>query len=123
MIFRHEFFINIKQIKEYFKNNEEARKYFLDDSDEELEEVFYIFKENLPILDIYQIARNYIINEFYSLDSNIVLALIKDKHINVTSALEKVTSAEPTIASSRAVPKLVLVTVPHVPEFSPVAIS
>jgi hypothetical protein len=43
--------------------------------------------------------------------------------VSVTVPLEKVTSAEPTIASSRAVPKFTFVTLPHVPEFSPVAMS
>lgn len=50
----------------------------------------------------------------------VAFELVKDK---VTSALAKVTSAEPTIASSRAVPKFVLVVVPQVPDCSPVPIS
>jgi hypothetical protein len=41
----------------------------------------------------------------------------------VTLALAKVTLAEPTIASSKAVPKLVLVVSPQVPDCSPVGIS
>ena len=43
--------------------------------------------------------------------------------VKVTVLLAKVTSAEPVIASSIAVPKLVFVIVPQVPEFSPVPIS
>ena len=39
------------------------------------------------------------------------------------SELENVTSAEPTIDSSRAVPKFVFVIDPHVVAFSPVVIS
>jgi hypothetical protein len=43
--------------------------------------------------------------------------------VSVTLALAKVTSAEPTIASSMAVPKLTFVVVPHVADCSPVVIS
>jgi hypothetical protein len=43
--------------------------------------------------------------------------------VSVTLALAKVTSVEPAIASSIAVPRLRLVTVPHVVAFSPVAIN
>jgi len=43
--------------------------------------------------------------------------------VRVTSALAKVTLADPTMASSKAVPKFVLVVVPHVPDWSPVVIS
>jgi hypothetical protein len=43
--------------------------------------------------------------------------------VRVTSALEKVTSAEPVIASSIAVPKLVFVVAPQVPDWSPVPMS
>jgi hypothetical protein len=43
--------------------------------------------------------------------------------VRVTLPLAKVTSAEPTIASSSAVPRLIFVTLPHVVLFSPVAIS
>ena len=43
--------------------------------------------------------------------------------VSVTVALAKVTSAEPTMASSRAVPKLVLVVEPQEPVCSPVPIS
>jgi hypothetical protein len=43
--------------------------------------------------------------------------------VSVTLPLEKVTSAEPTIASSIAVPRLTFVTSPHVVEFSPVVIN
>jgi hypothetical protein len=49
-------------------------------------------------------------------------ALVLDRD-SVTLALAKVTSAEPTIASSKAVPKLMFVTSPHVVEFSPVVIN
>jgi hypothetical protein len=43
--------------------------------------------------------------------------------VKVTFALAKVTSAEPVIASSRAVPRLIFVVDPHVPDCSPVVIS
>jgi hypothetical protein len=43
--------------------------------------------------------------------------------VSVTFALAKVTSAEPVIASSRAVPRLMFVVDPHVPDCSPVVIS
>jgi hypothetical protein len=43
--------------------------------------------------------------------------------VRVTSALENETSAEPVIASSKAVPKFVLVVAPQVPTCSPVPIS
>ena len=43
--------------------------------------------------------------------------------VSVTLALAKVTLAEPTTASSKAVPRLTFVTLPHVARFSPVAIS
>jgi hypothetical protein len=43
--------------------------------------------------------------------------------VRVTSALEKVTSAEPVIASSMAVPKLTFVVAPHVADCSPVVMS
>ena len=42
---------------------------------------------------------------------------------NQTSALENGTSADPVIASPNAVPKFVLVVVPHVPDCSPVPMS
>jgi len=48
--------------------------------------------------------------------------LVFDKEI-VTSPLENATLAEPVIASSTAVPKLVFVVVPQVPDCSPVATS
>lgn len=48
--------------------------------------------------------------------------LVSNK-VSVTSALAKVTSAEPVIASSMAVPKLTFVVVPHVPDCSPLVIS
>jgi hypothetical protein len=41
--------------------------------------------------------------------------------VRVTSALENVTVAEPVIASSKAVPRFVLVVEPHVPTCSPVS--
>jgi hypothetical protein len=44
-------------------------------------------------------------------------------NVRVTVALAKVTSADPTIASSIAVPRLTLVTLPHVVVFSPVVIN
>lgn len=50
----------------------------------------------------------------------VLLVLTK---VSVTLALAKVTSAEPVIASSSAVPKLIFVVVPHVPDCSPVVIS
>ena len=40
--------------------------------------------------------------------------------VSVTSALEKDTSAEPTMDSSSAVPKFTLVTLPQAPALSPV---
>jgi hypothetical protein len=43
--------------------------------------------------------------------------------VKVTVPLAKVTSADPVIASSRAVPRFVLVVVPQVPVCSPVPIS
>ena len=43
--------------------------------------------------------------------------------VNVTLALAKDTSAEPVTASSSAVPRLVFVVAPHVPDCSPVVIS
>tara|TARA_R110000772_G_scaffold1566_9_gene5377 strand:+ start:20225 stop:20818 length:594 start_codon:yes stop_codon:yes gene_type:complete len=43
--------------------------------------------------------------------------------VKVTLALAKVTSAEPVIASSTAVPKLTFVVDPHVPDCSPVVIN
>ena len=43
--------------------------------------------------------------------------------VSVTSLLEKATSADPTMASSMAVPRLALVVDPHVPTCSPVPIS
>jgi hypothetical protein len=43
--------------------------------------------------------------------------------VKVISALAKVTSAEPVIASSMAVPKLTFVVIPHVDDCSPVVIS
>ena len=43
--------------------------------------------------------------------------------VKVTLALAKVTSAEPVIASSIAVPRLTFVVEPHVPDCSPVVIS
>lgn len=63
---------------------------FEEDSDEEIEEdsTFFLFFDNLKILDIYQIARNYVINEYYSLDSTILISLIKDKYLNITETLE-----------------------------------
>jgi hypothetical protein len=44
-------------------------------------------------------------------------------NVRVSLPLAKVTSAEPTMASSIAVPKLVFVTDPHVVAFSPVVIN
>ena len=49
-------------------------------------------------------------------------ALVSVK-LMVTLPLAKVTSAVPVMASSRAVPRLVLVIAPHVLFFSPLAIS
>ena len=43
--------------------------------------------------------------------------------VSVTSALENATSAEPVIASSKAVPRLTFVTLPQVVVFSPVVIN
>ena len=44
-------------------------------------------------------------------------------NVRVTSPLENETLALPAIASSTAVPRLVLVTTPHVLRFSPVVIN
>jgi hypothetical protein len=52
----------------------------------------------------------------------ICVALVSVR-VRVTLPLAKVTSAEPVMASSRAVPRLVLVMSPHVLFFSPVTIS
>jgi len=52
-----------------------------------------------------------------------VCEVLVSVRVRVTLALAKVTSAEPAIASSIAVPRLRLVTFPHVVEFSPVAMS
>ena len=51
-----------------------------------------------------------------------MLAALSAK-VKVTLPLEKATSTVPTIASSNAVPKLVLVVVPQLPDCSPVAIN
>jgi hypothetical protein len=63
-----------------------------EEEEEEKEEIqtFYLFWENFNSLDIYQIARSYVINEYYSLDSNVLLALIKDKRVKVTETLEAI---------------------------------
>lgn len=54
---------------------------------EESYTIFYVWDESKPLFDIYNIARSYVINEFYSLDSAILLALIKDMELPITESL------------------------------------
>jgi len=61
------------------------------DEEEFKEELFiYLWDNNKPLFDIYQIVRGYIINEFYSLDSAVLLALITDNHLPITKSLKSI---------------------------------
>jgi len=59
----------------------------------------------------------------FSLKLRAVCEALESVKVKVTSELEKATLAEPVIASSIAVPKLVFVVAPHVPDWSPVPIN
>jgi hypothetical protein len=63
-----------------------------DSDDIEEDEIIYLYlwESNKPIYDIYNILLNYVINEFYSLDSAILLALIADKELPITDTLRKI---------------------------------
>lgn len=51
-------------------------------------EILHLWDKNKHIFDIYKIVRNYPINEFYSIDSAVLIALIKDKGYSVSECLE-----------------------------------
>lgn len=67
---------------------------FEDEEDEEENNIttIYLWWEHFTILDIYQIARSYVINEYYILDSTVLLALIKDKKVNISNTLEAISN-------------------------------
>lgn len=55
------------------------------------EEIFYIFETVKDIFDIYNITINYVVNEFNSLDSLVLVELIKDKKLAMTESLSNIT--------------------------------
>ncbi len=63
-----------------------------DEEEEEIEddEIFYLWDTNAAIFNLYKILRNYLIGELYTIDSAILLALIKDKYLPVTDTLDKI---------------------------------
>lgn len=63
----------------------------IDTTEEENEDIFlYLWYSNKEIFDIYKILRNYINNENYSMDSAILLALIKDNDLPFTKTLTNI---------------------------------
>jgi hypothetical protein len=61
----------------------------LEDEEEE-EDIFYLWDTNKPIFDLFRILANYLTGEYYNIDSAILLALIKDKYLDVTDTLYKI---------------------------------
>lgn len=43
-----------------------------------------------PIFDIYTIVNNYVVNEFHSIDSSILIELIKDSDVAITHGLASI---------------------------------
>jgi hypothetical protein len=60
-----------------------------DEDEEEIEQeiCFYLWEKNQQIYDLFAIVRNYL-NEFYGIDSAILLALVKDLGLPVVETLE-----------------------------------
>jgi len=52
--------------------------------------IFYIWDCNKTIYDIYCVLLNYMTGEFYTIDSSILLALIKDKYLPITDTLRRI---------------------------------
>ncbi len=59
-----------------------------DEEDEEDIEILYLWDCLADLFDLYRICKNYITNEFYTIDSAIILAIINDKKLPVTQTLE-----------------------------------
>lgn len=70
-----------------FKDEESEEE---EEEDIEEEEIFYIFDTVKDLFDIYNICLSYVVNEFNSLDSTVLIALIKDKGLNITDSLSKI---------------------------------
>ena len=51
---------------------------------------FYLWEGLKPIFDIYTIVTNYVVNEFHSLDSLVLIELIKDKGLNISDSLSSI---------------------------------
>lgn len=74
-----------------FKDVEENTDNIVDVEEDTDEEIFYIFDTVKDIFDIYNITINYVVNEFNSLDSLVLVELIKDKQLNMTESLSNIT--------------------------------
>ncbi len=61
-----------------------------EEEDVEEDEIFYLWDTNAAIFNLYKILRNYLVGEVYSIDSAILLALIKDKYLPMTDTLDKI---------------------------------
>ena len=62
----------------------------VDEEEIEDDEIFYLWDTNATIFNLYKILRNYLVGELYSIDSAILLALIKDKYLPITDTLDKI---------------------------------
>jgi hypothetical protein len=55
-------------------------------------ETIYLWEEHLNLLDFYQIAQSYPINEFYSLNSQVLVSLIQEAGLSIRESLSNISS-------------------------------